>query len=129
MTYFKVAKKVEYIWATLQRKFVVQNFIKSPNLVTLVLRQRCKFLNEIIKTWSRDSTLLGPTKSCFSKHDSLVSKLWSSLEEGVDGSYRPKCVNCCVYDTNPKVYVTYVSQPCIVDYLASTEELHGPTKS
>ena len=33
--YYKIARKSSNIWATFVRKFVAQNFQKSPNLVTL----------------------------------------------------------------------------------------------
>ena len=34
--FFKIAQMSVYIWATFEAKYFTQNFIKSPNLVTLV---------------------------------------------------------------------------------------------
>ena len=36
-TFFQIAQKSLYIWATFETKYFTQNFRKSPNLVTLLL--------------------------------------------------------------------------------------------
>ena len=40
---FKIAKRSYHVWATFVRKFVAENFEKSPNLVTLTVRLEARF--------------------------------------------------------------------------------------